>query len=261
MTQTSKRAAWSAYDASPRGILRHARNNAKSNPTRSTINGIRTTRAAHIAAGRIIPTEYDNMAYHPRTGNRMSYETLDAVANFNATRKTIDGFRTTTQAHIAAGRLPATIPGPEPVEQKHPLELENDKLLLELDAYKAMLYKGADAAYDTYRDRQGWTNFIYVVVDNNNLGRCKVGVSYSPSKRVPDTDTWNPDFDPETVFKFALEGRTYQEAKDFERSLHNRLAQWGRVRFAKNGKLSEWFKIAPDTAKIVIRSHWNMRRT
>lgn len=261
MTQTSKRAQWMAYDASPKGIERHARNNAMNNPTRSTINGIRTTRAAHIMAGRIIPTE-DDMALHPITGNRMSYETLDAVADFNATRKTIDGFRTTTKAHIAAGRLPPTVPGMAPVEQKHDLEIENDKLLPELDAYKAMLYKGADAAYDTYRDRQGWTNFIYVVIDHGSeYSYSKIGVSYSPSKRVPDTDTWNPSFDPETVFKFPLEGLTYQEAKDFERSLHNRLAQWGRIRFAKNGKLSEWFKITPETAEIVIRSHWNLRRT
>jgi site-specific recombinase XerD len=83
--------------------------------------------------------------------------------------------------------------------------------------------------------------FIYVVCENQESGPTKIGLSNSPSKRMPTLQTGNPR-KLKMVAKFKCENMT-----SFERLTHRH--------FADRHLNGEWFDVAPNEAIEAIKNY------
>lgn len=83
--------------------------------------------------------------------------------------------------------------------------------------------------------------FIYVVCENQESGPTKIGLSNSPSKRMPTLQTGNPR-KLKMVAKFKCENMT-----SFERLMHRH--------FAEHHLNGEWFDVSPNEAVEAVRNY------
>ena len=83
--------------------------------------------------------------------------------------------------------------------------------------------------------------FIYVVCENQESGPTKIGLSNSPSKRMPTLQTGNPR-KLKMVAKFKCENMT-----SFERLMHRH--------FADRHLNGEWFDVAPNEAIEAVKNY------
>jgi site-specific recombinase XerD len=83
--------------------------------------------------------------------------------------------------------------------------------------------------------------FVYVICENQESGPTKIGLSNSPSKRMPALQTGNPR-KLKMVAKFKCENMT-----SFERLMHRH--------FAKRHLNGEWFDVAPNEAVEAVKNY------